>query len=82
MHTICLTRSGYKYFLVPKEDGYYWLYSNEDFALQYMRSNEQCGVIISITKNNDIIVKLADIIVGHTVTEIRKEDGAYKIKLS
>lgn len=82
MSTITFSRCGYRYYLVPKEDGYYWLYATEDFALQYLRVNEQCGVIISITKGDETLIKLSQLILGHTVLEIKKEDNAYKVKLS
>lgn len=85
MNSIIFTKGGYHYFLVPKEDGYYWLYSDVDFALQYLRTNELIkGVITSITKGEEIILTLGQRFQGNVVSEIKrinKHGTSFKVKL-
>jgi len=85
MNSIIFTKGGYHYFLVPKEDRYHWLYSDADFALQYLRTNELIkGVITSITKGEEVILTLGQRFQGNIVSEIKRisrHGTSFKVKL-
>ncbi len=77
-------KNGYHYFLVSKNDGYYWLYSDADFALQYLRANETNKVITSITKDETILLTLGQKFGDMIVTEIQRiqdKTSMFKVKL-
>ncbi len=82
MNSYCFTKNGYHYFLVANEDGHYCLYSDADFALQYLRANETNGIITSITKDDTVLLSLGQIFEGKVVTKIIKtKDLPFKVKL-
>lgn len=89
MNSICFTKGGYHYFLIPNEDGYHRLMTDDvDFALQYLRAVELNGVITSITKGEVKLLtlgqKLKDVDKERVVKEIVRIEGtnsAFKVKL-
>lgn len=84
MSSHCFIKNGYHYFLVSKDDGYYWLYSDADFALQYLRANETNKVITSITKGETILLTLGQKFGDMIVTEIQRiqdKTSMFKVKL-
>ena len=85
MNSISFAKDGYHYFLVPREDGYYWLMTDDvDFALQYLRAVEENGVITAVTKGDNKLLTLGQSFENKIVKEIvriESANSAFKVKL-